>query len=113
MIRFDMEYKVVAYLDAWKGNRNLHLAVRLYFFTAFRNVDIENIYATVLVVVLLGNCRKNFFRFFSRRQDLVAYKGRALFKASAVHNDTVFVLQKFKCVNLLVARRKGKCKNGN
>ena len=88
-----MEYKVVACLNVGKGNRNLYLAVRLYFFTVFRNVDIENIYVTVLVVVLVGNCRKNFCRFFSVRQDLVAYKGRALFKASAVNNDTVFVLQ--------------------
>ena len=108
-----MEYKVVIYLGVGYGNGNLYFTVRLYLLAVFRNVDIENIYATVFVVVLIGNRRKNFFSFLCGCHDLVAYQGRAFFKATAVYNDTVFVLQRFECAGFLIARRKGKCKNGN
>ena len=108
-----MEYKVVIYLDVGYRNGNLYFTVRLNLLAVFRNVDIENIYATVLVVVLIGNCFKNFCRFFCGRHDFVAYQGRAFFKAATVYNDTVFVFERFERGASVITRRKGKCKNGN
>ena len=113
VIILNVKYKVVIHVGVGYGNRNLYLAVRLYLYAIFRNVDIENIYATVFVVVLIGNCRKNFCCFFCGRHDLVAYQYRAFFKASTVNNDTVFVFERFKRADFLMARRKGTCKNSN
>ena len=110
VIWFYMEHKVVIHLNVWDRNRNIYLTVRLYLCAIFHNIDIENIYVTVFIVVLIGNCRKNFFSFLRGCRNFVAYQGRAFFKATAVNNDTVFV---FKHFNLLIARRKGKCKNSD
>ena len=84
VVGLNVEYKVVIRLKVGYRNRNLYLTVRLYLRAVFHNVDIENIYAAVFVVVLVGDCRKNFCCFFCGRRDLVAYQGRAFFKATAV-----------------------------
>ena len=108
-----MENNAIGRGNAGIWNRYFDLSVWLNLCAVFRNVNIENIYATVFVVVLIGNCRKNFRCFFCGRHDLVAYQGRAFFKATAVNNDTVFVFERFERANFIIARRKGKCKNGN
>ena len=88
-----MEHKVAFHLRIWKRNRNLYSTVRLKFLTVLRNVDIEDIYAAVLVVALIGNRLKDLSRLLCTRLNFVSHKGRALFKATAVNNDAVFVFK--------------------
>ena len=106
VVILNVENKVVIHLNVGYGNKNLYLAARLYLCAVFRNVNIENINAAVLVVVPIGNCRKHRCAFFCGCRDYVANQGRTFFKAAAVNNNSVFVLQLIRRYDSVIARRK-------